>query len=93
MQTGIYQHYKGNLYLVLGTALLENSLEPAVIYQALYDDYGIWIREQKRFEEGVTIPEYSYHGPRFVFKTAWTAEEALKYPRAFSPFLSSESTD
>ncbi|MCW1888479.1 MAG: DUF1653 domain-containing protein [Candidatus Moranbacteria bacterium] len=86
MQTGIYQHYKGKQYLVLGSALLEDSLTPAIIYQALYDEYTLWIREEKLFEEHLTLPEYSYTGPRFRFIRTWTEEDAKKYPKALSPF-------
>lgn len=93
MQTGIYQHYKGNLYLILGTALLEDSLESVVIYQALYGDYTLWIREQMLFEEHIDIPKYNYSGPRFRFKSHWTHADALKHPRALSPFPITESAD
>lgn len=28
----LWRHYKGNLYVVLGFAILESTLEPAVLY-------------------------------------------------------------
>ena len=93
MQTGIYQHYKGGEFLVLGLAILEETLEEAVIYQHLSDDYSLWIRGKKLFEERVDIPEYTYSGPRFRFKSHWTPADALKHPRALSPFPITESAD
>lgn len=42
--TGTYRHYKGNLYQVLGTAQHSETEEWMVVYQALYGDYGFWVR-------------------------------------------------
>jgi hypothetical protein len=30
---GVYRHYKGGLYVVVGRAVLESTLEPLVVYQ------------------------------------------------------------
>lgn len=45
MRPGIYQHYKGGLYLVLGTAFNANNEAhqdhaPQVVYLPLYDTCG-----------------------------------------------------
>ena len=37
----LYRHFKGNLYLVLGTAFNSETEEKYVIYKALYGDYKI----------------------------------------------------
>lgn len=39
-----YQHYKGNLYVVLHVALLEATNEPCVVYQMEYGARAIFIR-------------------------------------------------
>ncbi len=41
---GIYQHYKGNLYQVASLARHAETLEIVVAYQALYGDFGLWVR-------------------------------------------------
>ncbi|WP_299310797.1 DUF1653 domain-containing protein, partial [uncultured Halomonas sp.] len=41
---GIYAHYKGNRYEVLGLAHHSETEEPLVVYRALYGDYGLWVR-------------------------------------------------
>ena len=63
---GIYKHYKGNLYEVIGTATHSETKEHFVIYRALYGDYGLWARPEKMFAEDVDMPEYNYKGPRFT---------------------------
>lgn len=60
MQTGIYKHYKGKQYEVLGIAYHSETLEPMVVYRALYHspDFGtnaLWVRPQQMFTETVEI--------------------------------------
>lgn len=55
LKTGIYRHYKGNLYQVLHTARHSESEEWLVVYRALYGDYGVWVRPLTMFCESVTI--------------------------------------
>ena len=54
-KTGIYRHYKGNLYQVLHTARHSESEDWLVVYRALYGDYGVWVRPLTMFCESVTI--------------------------------------
>ncbi len=62
---GLYRHYKGNLYQVLGVARhSEYPHEPLVIYQALYGDYGLWARPQTMFQETITFQDKTI--PRFT---------------------------
>lgn len=41
---GIYRHYKGNQYEVVGFAKHSETLEDMVIYKALYGNGGTWVR-------------------------------------------------
>ena len=52
---GIYQHYKGNLYKVLMVAKHSETEEELVIYEALYENGGIWARPKTMFLEQVII--------------------------------------
>ncbi len=53
--TGEYQHYKGGRYRVIGVAHHSETLEPLVVYQALYGDHSFWARPAMMFTETVTI--------------------------------------
>lgn len=50
-----YRHFKGNEYLVLHIARHSETLEELVVYQALYGEYGIWVRPLKMFLEQVEL--------------------------------------
>ena len=66
---GIYQHYKGKHYEVIGTAHHSETLEEFVVYRALYrTKYGIrslWVRPKKMFCEKINLNGKSV--PRFKF--------------------------
>ena len=66
---GIYRHYKGSLYEVLGTAQHSESEEQVVVYRALYGDYGLWTRPLEMFAETVTIDGHVQ--PRFALEKAF----------------------
>lgn len=40
IQTGIYEHYKGKRYEVIGVARHSETLEEVVVYKALYEAHG-----------------------------------------------------
>lgn len=50
---GRYRHYKGNEYEVLGIARHSETLEPMVVYKALYGDNEIWVRPAQMWNEPV----------------------------------------
>jgi len=52
---GLYRHYKGNDYRVIGIARHSETLEPLVVYQALYGEHGTWVRPALMFVEMVEI--------------------------------------
>lgn len=50
---GKYRHYKGNEYEVLYVAKHSETLEPMVVYRALYGDFGVWVRPASMWNETV----------------------------------------
>ena len=63
LKPGLYRHFKGNLYRLLYVAKHSETLEPMVVYQALYGEMGIWVRPAAMWSE--PIDRDDYHGPRF----------------------------
>jgi hypothetical protein len=55
LQSGIYKHYKGNLYEVLTTAQHSETEEWMVVYKALYGEKGMWVRPYEMFVESVSV--------------------------------------
>ncbi len=66
VQLGIYQHYKGNRYEVLGVGQHTETLEELVVYRALYEPYQLWVRPLAMFVETVEVAGKVV--PRFVRK-------------------------
>ena len=54
---GNYRHYKGNFYEVLSLATHSETLEPMVVYKALYGEQGIWVRPASMWNEEVETPD------------------------------------
>lgn len=52
---GLYRHYKGNEYRVLGLARHSETREPLVVYDALYGERGRWVRPAGMFTETVEL--------------------------------------
>lgn len=48
---GLYRHYKGGWYEVLDTVRHSETLEPMVLYRALYGERGLWVRPAALFLE------------------------------------------
>jgi hypothetical protein len=61
---GLYKHYKGMLYEVVGTVRHSESLEPMTLYRALYGEKGLWVRPAAMFNEDVVID--GVRQPRFT---------------------------
>jgi len=54
-----FRHYKGGLYTVVGTCLIEATLQPGVLYRPCQGDKQdvIWMRPLENFMEQVTMAE------------------------------------
>ena len=55
LDKGLYRHYKGGEYEVLGTVRHSETLEPMVLYRPLYNLTGMWVRPVAMFLELVEV--------------------------------------
>lgn len=53
IKKGIYRHYKGGRYEVIGVARHSETLEEMVVYRALYGEGGLWVRPASMWNEWV----------------------------------------
>ncbi len=67
IKIGRYRHFKGNEYEVLYLAKHSETLEPMVVYRALYGEHGVWVRPASMWSEtvereGQTYVRFTYIG-------------------------------
>ncbi|MGS2723606.1 DUF1653 domain-containing protein [Porticoccus sp. GXU_MW_L64] len=65
LKPGLYRHYKGNDYQVIGVARHSETEEPLVVYRPCYGDRDLWVRPLAMFTEiierdGETIPRFTF---------------------------------
>ena len=63
---GIYEHFKGGRYEVIGVAEHTESAEKFVVYHALVGDTELKVRPFAMFEELVTVDGESVSRFRFI---------------------------
>ena len=68
LTAGLYRHYKGGEYEVLGVVRHSETLEPLVLYRPLHNDSGLWVRPYTMFTEQVAIN--GHNRPRFALVQA-----------------------
>lgn len=67
---GIYQHYKGKQYRVIGIGRHSETLEEVVLYEALYDNPlgRLWCRPASMWSEVVEVGGEKVPRFKFLFK-------------------------
>ena len=65
IKLGMYQHYKGPLYKLIGVATHSESFEKMALYIPQYGDGGYWVRPLSMFcetveFEGETVPRFKW---------------------------------
>lgn len=67
VKPGRYRHFKGKDYRVILVARNSETEEEMVVYQALYGEFGYWVRPLSMWNEtvladGKPVPRFSYLG-------------------------------
>jgi len=80
---GVYRHYKGNRYEVVGLAKHSETLEDMVIYKALYGEGGTWVRPLSMWNDpievdGKTVKRFEYAGANDEPDNQHDLREALR---------------
>lgn len=65
LKPGKYRHFKGKEYELIGIASHSETLEPMVVYRALYGEQGLWVRPAAMWSE--YVERDGYRGPRFQY--------------------------
>lgn len=68
IEPGIYQHFKGERYRVIGVGRHSETELPLVCYQCLYGDFDLWLRPLDNFlspaeVDGVAVTRFEWLQP------------------------------
>ena len=64
----IYQHFKGNQYQILTLAKDSEDGRDLVVYQALYGDYAVYVRDLAQFMSPVDKAKYPASSQQYRFE-------------------------
>ena len=64
---GIYRHFKGHSYRIIGLAKHSETLEEMIVYVNIEDSKDMWVRPISMFTEmvqkdGISIPRFQWIG-------------------------------
>lgn len=89
-QGQFYRHFKGGLYQVMAIATHSETKEKMVVYQALYGDYGIYVRPYDMFASEVDHEKYPQVKQVYRFTQVYPEEMAEESDKVEVPDLTFE---
>jgi len=76
---GIYKHFKGDKYLVLGIVRHSETKEEMVLYRQLYGEGELWVRPKAMFLEKVDRKKYPNVKAKYRFTLKKIESVASKF--------------
>ena len=78
----VYRHFKGNMYQILTIAADSETGKPCVVYQALYGEYKVYVRDLAIFLSETDSTKYPDASQMYRFeKVTPQAEMAQELPK------------
>ena len=65
---GIYKHFKGDHYIVIGIAKNCETTEDYIVYRELYENGNLWIRSKDSFLSEVDHKKYPQIKQKYKFE-------------------------
>lgn len=82
----VYRHFKGNKYQILTLATDSEDGRACVVYQAMYDDFKVYVRDLEMFMSETDVEKYPECSQKYRFEkvTAESVQEK-KEPAIANP--------
>ncbi|WP_370164165.1 DUF1653 domain-containing protein [Marisediminitalea sp.] len=77
IKPGVYQHYKGNNYEVIGVANHSEDESQLVVYRPMYGEGALWVRPLEMFTEQVKVNGRSVDRFRYLGHAEHQAENSI----------------